>query len=67
MRVILLGPQRKPTVDAVARALSLDGPVATITAGWQEREPDDAELSALLGGRTASLVAVPAVAGRAGP
>ena len=55
MRVILLGPQRRPTVDAVARSLSLDGPVATITAGWQEREPDDAELSALLGGRTVSL------------
>ena len=55
MKVILLGPQRRPTVDAVARSLSLDGPVATITAGWQEREPDDAELSALLGGRTANL------------
>ena len=55
MRVILLGPQRRPTVDAVARSLSLDGPVATITAGWQEREPDDAELTALLGGRTANL------------
>jgi len=55
VRVILLGPQRRPTVDAVARSLSLDGPVATITAGWQEREPDDAELSALLGGRTVSL------------
>ena len=30
MRVILLGPQRRPTVDAVARSLDLDGPVATI-------------------------------------
>ena len=67
MRVILLGPQRRPTVDAVARSLSLDGPVATITAGWQEREPDDAELSALLGGRDRQPHAVPAVAGRAGP
>ena len=55
MRVILLGPQRRPTVDAVARSLSLAGPIATITAGWQEREPDDAELSMLLGGRTANL------------
>jgi hypothetical protein len=53
--VILLGPQRRPTVDAVARSLSLAGPIATITAGWQEREPDDAELSTLLGGRTANL------------
>ncbi len=58
MRVVLLGPQRRPTVEAVARSLALPesgGPVATITAGWQEREPDDAELSALLGGRAVNL------------
>jgi hypothetical protein len=55
VRVVLLGPQRRPTVDAVARSLSLGGPVATITAGWQEREPDDAELSTLLGGRAVNL------------
>jgi preprotein translocase subunit YajC len=29
--------------------------VATVTAGWQEREPDDAELRALLGGRAVNL------------
>jgi hypothetical protein len=55
MRVILLGPQRRPTVDGVARSLALDGPVATITAGWQEREPDDGELSRLLDGRDVNL------------
>ena len=60
MRVILLGPQRRPTVDAAVRALSLSGPglsgpVATVTAGWQEREPDDAELRAHLGGRAVNL------------
>jgi hypothetical protein len=55
VRVVLLGPQRRPTVDAVARSLSLGGPVATVTAGWQEREPDDAELSTLLGGRAVNL------------
>ncbi len=70
MRVILLGPQRRPTVDAVARSLGLDrgldrglgrglagpeSPVATVTAGWQEREPDDGELSTLLGGRAVNL------------
>jgi hypothetical protein len=55
VRVILLGPQRRPTVDAVARSLGLEGPVATITAGWQEREPDDQELSTLLGGRAVNL------------
>ena len=57
MRVILLGPQRRPTVDAVIRSPGLDGagPVATITAGWQEREADDGELSGLLGGRDTNL------------
>jgi len=58
VRVILLGPQRRPTVDAVARSLGLPGPgnqAATITAGWQEREPDDQELSALLGARAVNL------------
>ena len=49
--IVILGPQRRPTLDAVG----LDGPVATITAGWQEREPDDAELDALLDGRSVNL------------
>ena len=49
MRVILLGPQRRPTVDAAVRLLATlrepadrpaDGPVATVNAGWQEREAD---------------------------
>jgi cyanophycinase-like exopeptidase len=51
VRIILLGPQRRPTIDAVARSLGLDGPVATISAGWQEQELDYGELSSLLGGR----------------
>jgi hypothetical protein len=63
VRIILLGPQRRPTLEGVARSLlpgpdpGLAGPVATITAGWQEREPDDAELSALLSaaGRAVNL------------
>jgi len=42
-------------VGAVVRALGLEGPFATITAGWQEREADDGELGALLGGRDANL------------
>ncbi len=49
--IVLLGPQRRPTLDAVG----LEGPVATVTAGWEEREPDDAELDALLGGRSLNL------------
>jgi hypothetical protein len=59
--VILLGPQRRPTVDGVVRSLAAAGslapdePIATITAGWQEREADDGELSALLGSRDVNL------------
>jgi hypothetical protein len=48
VRIVLLGPQRRPTLEGVARSLGLSGPVATITAGWQEREPYDAELSSVL-------------------
>jgi hypothetical protein len=54
MRVVLLGPQRRPTVGTVVRSLRLDGPIATITAGWQEREPDD-ELGKQLGSRDVNL------------
>jgi hypothetical protein len=55
VRVIVLGPQRRPTVDAAVSLLAADGPVATVTAGWQEREPDDQLLSTLLGGRDVNL------------
>ena len=55
MRVTLLGPQRRPTLDKVAASLNPGGPVATITAGWQEREPDDDELSMRLGSRDVNL------------
>ncbi len=60
MRIVLLGPQRRPTLEGVARSLGLSGPglagpVATITAGWQEREPDDALLADLLEGQAANL------------
>jgi peptidase E len=58
VNVILLGPQRRPAVDHVARSLGLfdsAGRFATVTAGWQEREPDDGELNALLGGRGVGL------------
>ena len=55
MNAILLGPQRRPTVGAVVRSRFPDGPFATITAGWQEREADDGELRALLGDRDVNL------------
>ena len=53
--VTLLGPQRRPTVDQVVRDLEPDAPIATVTAGWQERERDDAEMRELLGGRAVNL------------
>ena len=55
MKVTLLGPQRRPTLDAVVATLGIDGPIATITAGWQERESDDGELSKMLGDRDVNL------------
>jgi hypothetical protein len=53
--ITLLGPQRRPTLDTVVGDLGLDGPIATITAGWQEREVDDGELNGLLGGHGVNL------------
>ena len=50
MRVVLLGPQRRPTLDGVVRSLGLPGPFAIVTAGWREREPDDGEFVSLVGG-----------------
>jgi hypothetical protein len=47
---VLLGAQRfDPTLGETVRALEVDGPIATITAGWQEREPEHAELHEHLG------------------
>jgi hypothetical protein len=55
-KVILLGPQRHdPIVASVLTSAGISGPVATITAGWQEREEDDRELHDHLGGRTVNL------------
>lgn len=53
--VTLLGPQRRPSVQHVVRELDPDRPVAMVTAGWQEREAEDAELKELLGGRAVNL------------
>jgi hypothetical protein len=55
VQITLLGPQRRPTVDQVVAGLDAEMRFATVTAGWQEREPDDAELDGLLGGRTVNL------------
>ncbi len=53
--VVLLGSQRRPNVQHVVRELDPHARVATVTAGWQEREPDDAELNELLGDRAVNL------------
>jgi len=53
--VTLLGPQRRPSVQHVVRDLDPHAPVATVTAGWLEREPEDTELQELLGGRATNL------------
>lgn len=56
MRTVLLGPQRFMTTAGTAlRSLGVDGPVATINAGWEEREDDVAELDEVLGGDTRHL------------
>ncbi len=55
-RVTLLGPQRlQPTLAATLESLHIRGRIATVTAGWQEREPDDHELHEHLGGRSVNL------------
>jgi hypothetical protein len=55
-KVVLLGPQRlQPTLNLAVASLGVHGRIAAITAGWEEREAEDEELSAHLGGRTINL------------
>ena len=43
--VVLLGPQRlDPTLAPNLRSLGVEGPLAVVTAGWEEREAEDDEL-----------------------
>lgn len=53
--LVLLGPQSKPTLREAVEETAGRVPVATITAGWQEREAEDGELDAHLGGETFNL------------
>ena len=56
--IAVLGPQRhRPTLAQALVALDLDGArrIATVTAGWEEREDDDAELHEHLRGRSLNL------------
>ena len=56
MTTILLGPQRfLTTAGTVVRSLHVDGPIATVTAGWRDREGDDAELDEVMNQRSRNL------------
>lgn len=54
--VVLLGAQRfDPTLGDAVAELGIEGPIATITAGWQERESEDTDLHEHLAKRTVNL------------
>lgn len=55
--VWLLGPQyQAPNLGTVFPELGIpEGPIAVVTAGWQEREGEDSELDKHLGGRSLDL------------
>ncbi|GAA3702889.1 hypothetical protein GCM10022204_20060 [Microlunatus aurantiacus] len=56
MDVTVLGPQRRTTATRTAVAeLIPTGSVATVNAGWRERESADTELGEVLGGRMVNL------------
>lgn len=51
-----LGPQRfRPTLADAVSTLGIEGDIATVTAGWQERECEVEELHEHLGGRAVNL------------
>ena len=55
-RAILLGPQRlQPTIADAIREAGVKGKIATVTAGWEERELEDDELEEHLAGRARNL------------
>ncbi|HMO13749.1 MAG TPA: hypothetical protein PKD64_08135 [Pirellulaceae bacterium] len=48
-RIILLGPQpRYESLNLAIERLQIKGPVALITAGWEEDEPEDGDLKSSL-------------------
>ena len=52
-QVTLLGPLDGVDLAAEVAAFGVDGPVALITAGWEEGERNDAEVDRRLGRRLA--------------
>ncbi|MEM7482170.1 MAG: hypothetical protein AAF481_13420 [Acidobacteriota bacterium] len=54
--LVLLGPQRfEPSLRREVDSLGISGRIAAVTAGWQEREGEDAELRDHLGRRVVNL------------
>lgn len=54
---VLLGAQRfEPTLAAAVHEAGVQGRIAVVTAGWQEREDEDEELAKHLDGRTVNLM-----------
>jgi hypothetical protein len=54
-QITLLGPAPTPQLQRGVGDLDREAVVATVTAGWQDREGDDAELSDVIGIRTINL------------
>ncbi len=55
-KVVLLGPQRfKPTLSSALSSLDIEGALAVITAGWQEREGEVEELDEHVGFESTDL------------
>ena len=55
--VVLLGAQRfDPTLREAVEELGVKGKIATVTAGWQEREDDDEDLEQHLDRRAVNLM-----------
>lgn len=56
MTTVLLGPQRfRVNAGAVAGTIAPEGPIATVTAGWRDREKEDTEVDSVFGGRSRNL------------
>ncbi len=56
MKGVLLGPQQlKQSLGAAVTALDVEGPIALVTAGWQEREDQDEDLPPLFGRKLINL------------
>jgi hypothetical protein len=55
-KVVLLGPQgSSPTVRSTLDELELSGPIAVVTAGWEEREAEVDELATHVGREVCNL------------